>query len=126
MKRTLLTSVTAFALGVMATVAYTQGKAPAYLLAVVNVKDMEGYNKNFLPDTLKSIKEQGGVYTAGGFDKTTTLLGEKAPNRVVIVKYDSAEAAKKWWDTSGKEGNKIGEKYAEFKAIWLIEGAEMK
>ena len=27
MKRTLLTSVTAFALGVMATVAYTQGKA---------------------------------------------------------------------------------------------------
>ena len=76
MKRTLLTSVTAFALGVMVLLPILRA-TPGLLLAVVNVKDMEGYNKNFLPDTLKSIKEQGGVYTAGGLIRQPRYLEKK-------------------------------------------------
>jgi uncharacterized protein (DUF1330 family) len=106
---------------------HAQSNAPAYFLAAVNVKDQDGYAKNFLPVAQKSIKEHGGVYVAGGFEKTTVLDGMAAPNRVVLIKFDNFDTAKKWWATNGKkETDEIGIKYAEFKASWVIQGAEPK
>jgi len=79
----------------------------------------------------KAIKEHGGVYVGGGFEKTTNLTGggsmsESPPNRVVLIKFDSVDAAKKWWDTDGKKVNEIGVKFADFKTTWVIEGVEPK
>jgi hypothetical protein len=39
------------------------------------LKDQDGYNKEFLPKVLPMIKEGGGEYVAGGFNKTHSLSG---------------------------------------------------
>jgi uncharacterized protein (DUF1330 family) len=72
------------------------------------------------------IKESGGKYLAGGFNKTVTFDGASPPNRVVILQFESMDAAKAW-DASRaqKESRKIGDKYATFRTF-AVEGTEMK
>jgi hypothetical protein len=53
-----------------------------------------------VPDAQKVIKDHGGVYPAGGFNKTVALTGAAPPNRVVIFKFEGADGAKKWWEGS--------------------------
>jgi uncharacterized protein (DUF1330 family) len=105
---------------------HAAGMAPGYFLGVIDVKDQDGYKNTFLPEAMKSIKEGGGIYIGGGFNKTTTLDGMTAPNRVVLIKFDSVDAAKKWWTDSGKTVTDGGRKFADFKASWAIEGVEPK
>ena len=101
---------------------------PTYVVAMVNVKDQEGYAKNFLPKVMPAIKENGGEYLAGGMNKTTSFAGEQPPNRVVIIKFPSIEAFQKFED--GENGKKLREeisaKFADWKALWAVEGAEQK
>jgi hypothetical protein len=75
--------------------------------------------------------ELKGGRLRGGFEKTTNLTGggsmsESPPNRVVLIKFDNVDTAKKWWDTDGKKTNEIGAKFADFKVTWVIEGIEPK
>ena len=60
---------------------HAQAKPPACLVAKVNVRDKTGYEKEFLPPTLKTMKEAGGKYLAGGFDKAVGLSGLPPANR---------------------------------------------
>ena len=48
-------------------------------MAEVNVRDKTGYEKEFLPPTLKTMKEAGGKYLAGGFDKAVGPSGIRTP-----------------------------------------------
>ena len=67
-----------------------------------NVTDEDAYNKA-LPEVQKIIKENGGVYLAGGFNKAKTDLGKPAAgNRFVIIRYDSEAAFDKFWNGGGK------------------------
>ena len=60
-----------------------------YNVYEANVTDEDAY-KNALPEVQKIIKENGGVYVAGGFNKAKTDLGKpEAGNRFVIIRYDS-------------------------------------
>src|SRR6476660_8452408 len=43
---------------------HAQTTPPAYTVAMINVKDEEGYKKDFLPQAQKMIKEGGGKYIA--------------------------------------------------------------
>ena len=62
---------------------------PIYNVYEANVTDEDAY-KNALPEVQKIIKENGGVYVAGGFNKAKTDLGKpEAGNRFVIIRYDS-------------------------------------
>src|ERR1700745_2116161 len=75
-----------FAMGAgAATVLHAQAHVPTYVVAMVNVKDQDGYAKNFLPKVMPAIKENGGEYLAGGMNKTMSFAGEQPPNRVVII-----------------------------------------
>ena len=108
-----------FVLGAgIASVLHAQGSAPIYLVAMVNVKDQDAYAKQFLPKVMPAIKENGGEYLAGGMNKTTSFAGEQPPNRVVIVKFPSIEAFKKF--ENGENGKKLREeisaKFADWKA----------
>ena len=59
-----------FVLGVGAvSVLHAQAKLPAYVVAEIDVKDQDGYAKDFLPKAQANIKEAGGKYLAGGFNK---------------------------------------------------------
>ena len=52
-----------FVLGVgTVSVLYAQAKLPAYVVAEIDVKDQDGYAKDFLPKAQANIKEHGGKY----------------------------------------------------------------
>jgi uncharacterized protein (DUF1330 family) len=121
--------IASFAMGAgAATVLHAQAQVPTFVIAMVNVKDQDGYSKNFLPKVMPAIKENGGEYLAGGMNKTMSFAGEQPPNRVVIIKFPSIEAFKKFED--GENGKKLREeisaKFADWKGLWAVEGAEQK
>ncbi|HWW34977.1 MAG TPA: DUF1330 domain-containing protein [Xanthobacteraceae bacterium] len=105
---------------------HAQTTPPAYTVAMINVKDEEGYKKDFLPEAQKMIKEGGGKYIAGGWNKTTPMDGPPPPNRVVILQFESASALKKWWESGLEKLQKeVGHKYADFQTF-AVEGIEQK
>jgi uncharacterized protein (DUF1330 family) len=101
---------------------HAQSKPPAFVVAEITVKDLEGYEMNFLKPAQKTIADHGGKYLAGGFDKTVSLAGTEPPNRVVLLQFANMDAVKAW----RKEGeadleNDVGEKYAKFR-VYAVEG----
>jgi uncharacterized protein (DUF1330 family) len=105
---------------------HAQTTPPAYTVAMINVKDEDGYKKDFLPEAQKMIKEGGGKYIAGGWNKTTPMDGPPPPNRVVILQFESASALKKWWESGLEKLQKeVGHKYADFQTF-AVEGIEQK
>lgn len=101
---------------------HAQSKPPAFVVAEITVKDLEGYEMNFLKPAQKNIADHGGKYLAGGFNKTLSLAGTEPPNRVVLLQFPNMDAVKAW----RKEGeadleNDVGEKYAEFR-VYAVDG----
>src|SRR5262245_19104581 len=66
-----------------------------YNVYEANVTDEDAYKKA-LPEVQKIIKENGGVYVAGGFNKAQVDHGDtKIGSRFVIIRYESGAAWKK-------------------------------
>jgi uncharacterized protein (DUF1330 family) len=100
---------------------HAQSKPPAFVVAEITVKDVEGYEMNFLKPAQKSITEHGGKYLAGGFDKTVSLSGSEPPNRVVILQFANMDAIKAWRQESEADlENNVGNKYASFR-VYAVE-----
>jgi uncharacterized protein (DUF1330 family) len=87
-----------FVLGVgAANVLHAQGKPPGFVWAEIDVKDQDGYTKDFLPKAQATIKESGGKYLAGGFNKAIGLSGSPPPSRVVLLQFPDMEAVKAFY-----------------------------
>ena len=71
------------------------------------------------------IKESGGKYLGGGFNKAISLTGAPPPNRVVLIQFPDMDALKAFYVKEGQLEADIGHKYASFRAIG-IEGVEQK
>ena len=67
----------------------------AYLIARVNVTDMEQYKK-YVAVTPGIIEKFGGRFIARG-GETVTLEGPEEKNRVVLVEFPSMEKAKAFY-----------------------------
>ena len=118
--------IASFVLGVGAvSVLHAQAKPLAYIVAEIDVKDQDGYTKDFLPKAQANIKEMGGKYLGGGYNKTIVLTGAKPPNRVVLLQFPDMDAVKAFYDKEGKLETDVGSKYASFRAVG-IEGMEQK
>ena len=90
--------VGSFGLGLgAASVLHAQAKLPAYVLAEIDVKDQDGYTKDFLPKAQANIKEFGGKYLGGGFNKALGLTGAPPHNRVVLLEFPDMEAVKAFY-----------------------------
>ena len=126
-RKVMLTAIVSVVLGAGAVeLLHAQTTPPAFNVAMINVKDEEGYKKDFLPQAQKMIKEGGGRYIAGGWNKTTTMDGPPPPNRVVILQFENASAIKKWWESGLEKLQKeVGHKYADFQTF-AVEGVEQK
>jgi len=119
-------AIGSFALGVgAASVLHAQAKPPAYVVAEIDVKDQDGYAKDFLPKAQASIKESGGKYLGGGFNKAVALSGAKPQNRVVLLQFPDMDALKAFYDKEARLEADVGNKYASFRAFG-IEGVEQK
>ena len=115
-----------FVLGVgAATVLHAQTKPPAFVLVEIDVKDQDGYTKDFLPKAQANIKESGGKYLAGGFNKAVSFSGSPPPNRVILLQFSDMDAVKAFYAKQLQLETDLGNKYASFRAIG-IEGAQPK
>jgi uncharacterized protein (DUF1330 family) len=108
-----------------ASILYAQAKPPAYIFVEIDVKDQDGYAKDFLPKAQASIKEMGGKYLAGGSNKAVSLSGSPPPNRVVLLQFADLDALKAFYVKEKQLEADVGSKYASFRAIG-IEGIEQK
>ena len=118
--------IASFVLGVGAvSVLHAQAKLPAYVVAEIDVRDQDGYTKDFLPKARANIKEFGGKYLGGGFNKAIALSGAKPPNRVVLLQFPDMDAVKAFNEKQRRLEADVGSKYASFRAIG-IEGVEQK
>ena len=118
--------IASFVLGVGAvSVLHAQVKPPAYVVAEIDVKDRDGYTKDFLPKAQANIKEMGGKYLGGGFNKAIALSGAKPPDRVVLLQFPDMDAVKAFNEKQRRLEADVGSKYASFRAIG-IEGVEQK
>ena len=112
-----------FVLGIGAAgILHAQTKAPAYVVAEIDVKDQDGYTKDFLPKAQANIRESGGKYLGGGFNKAISLSGSPPPNRVVLLQFPDMDAVKAFNAKEQQLEADVGHKYASFRAIG-IEGA---
>lgn len=116
--------VISFASGLgVASVLHAQTKPPAYVFAEIDVKDQDGYAKDFLPKAQANIKESGGKYLGGGFNKAISVNGAPPANRVVLLEFADVDALEAF--AAKQRQLAIGNKYANFRAIG-IEGVERK
>jgi len=118
--------VGSFVLGVgVASVLHAQTKPPGYVLAEIDVKDQDGYTRDFLPRAQANVKEFGGKYLAGGFNKAISEIGAPPPNRVVLLEFRDMDALNAFEDKEKRNVADVGSKYASFRVI-AIEGIEQK
>ena len=115
--------LSSFVLGVgAASVLHAQAKPPGFVLAEIDIKDQDGYTKDFLPKAQANIRESGGKYLAGIFNKAISLSGSPPPNRVVLLQFPDMDAVKAFNTKEQQLEADVGHKYASFRAIG-IEGA---
>lgn len=99
-----------------------QEKVPVYAIALNQLTDAEGYAKDYLPKGRAAILAHGGVYVAAG--KGTTITGEAPHDRVVVLKFESLDAIKAWFNSPDyQEANEIGQKYAHYNII-AVDGVQ--
>jgi uncharacterized protein (DUF1330 family) len=80
--------------------------------------------KKALPEAQRIIKDAGGKYIAGGFNKAKVNYGKpEAGNRYVIIHFENEAAANKFWDGGGKDWVA---KNAPNARNLIVEGVEQK
>src|SRR5580692_4134781 len=124
--RIVATVTGSFVLGLgTASILYAQARPPAYTFVEIDVKDQDGYAKDFLPKAQANIREHGGKYLAGGINKAISLSGSAPPNRVVLLQFSDMDALQAFEAKQKQLEADVGIKYASFRAVG-IEGVEQK
>ena len=95
---------------------HAQAKPPVYMIAINEVRDQDGYAKDYVPPAQKSVKDYGGEYVAAG--PGTQVAGTLPHGPVVILRWESMEALQRWLNSPEFQAAlKIGEKYAKFNIV---------
>jgi len=73
-----------------------QSTPPAYVVAEVAIHDADAFAKEYAPKVAGTVQAYGGRFLTSG--KLTALEGN-APQRFVIIAFDSVEKARAWYDS---------------------------
>lgn len=69
----------------------------AYMLAFVRVNDMETFNREYIEKAVPIVQRHGGV-TVAVDENPSTIEGSVPEGRVVIVEFDSKQAAEGFYN----------------------------
>ncbi len=95
---------------------------PAYLLVRAKVTDMEQYGE-YMKLTPGIVEKYGGQFIIRGGDKLI-LEGPDSPERIVLLKFDSSEAARRMYNSDEYQAAiKLRQGAAEASFI-VMEGVE--
>jgi len=81
---------------VLATALQAQSTPPAYVVAEVTVHDADTFARDYAPKVAGTVQAFGGRFLTSG--KVTALEGN-APQRFVIIAFDSVEKARAWYES---------------------------
>jgi uncharacterized protein (DUF1330 family) len=112
-----------FAHGAIAVQAlHAQSMPPNYYIAEVDVTELEGYVKEFVPKAAASAEAYGGHALAAG-QKVIPIEGPPPKRRVVVMRWDSLQQLRAWRDSPRyKEDRKIADKYVASVRAFAVEG----
>jgi uncharacterized protein (DUF1330 family) len=95
---------------------HAQAKPPVYMIAINQVRNPDGYAKEYVPPAQKSVKDYGGEYIAAG--PGMQIEGNLPDGAVIILRWESVEALQRWRNSPEFQAAlKIGEQYAKFNII---------
>ena len=101
---------------------HAQGKQPVYTVTETDVKDVDAYSKEYVPQAQALTKKGGGTLLAASL-KVTAMIGT-APKRVAITRWDSLETAQAVYNSKEYQDlQKIAEKYATLRR-YAVEGMQ--
>ncbi|UTW65216.1 DUF1330 domain-containing protein [bacterium SCSIO 12643] len=69
----------------------------AYMLAFVRVNDLDTFNREYIEKAVPIVERHGGV-TVAVDENPSTIEGEVPGGRVVIVEFDSKQAAEDFYN----------------------------
>lgn len=95
---------------------------PAYMIVRMNVTDMEQY-KEYMKLSPDILKKYGGKFVVRGGEKVT-LEGPEITDRMVMVKFDSIEAAQKMYNSPEYQAAIEVRKDAATGSFVVVEGLE--
>jgi uncharacterized protein (DUF1330 family) len=100
---------------------HAQAKPPAYVVAEINVTNLEPYDREYVPNASKAITDGGGKYIVRG-GKTVAFYGEPPKSRIAVMAFESMEKAQAAFDSPAfKAAKQVGDKYATFR-VYAVEG----
>jgi len=100
---------------------HAEAKPPVYLIAEIDVTDLDAYMKEYVPKAQASLQAAGGR-TLAASEEVTAIDGAPPKRRVVVMVWDSLEQIQAWRNSAQyQEDRKIGDKYATFR-IFAVEG----
>jgi uncharacterized protein (DUF1330 family) len=100
---------------------HAQAKPPAYVVAEIDVTNLEPYDREYVPPAAKAIVDGGGKYIVRG-GETVAFFGDPPKPRIAIMVFESMDKAKAAFDSAAyKEAKKVGDRYARFR-VYAVEG----
>jgi uncharacterized protein (DUF1330 family) len=94
----------------------------AYVIALINVTNQEGYAP-YRDMATASIGKYGGRYLARG-GASEVLEGETDANRFVILEFDSYQKAQEWWNSPEYEAAKPHRRKNATSTLMVVEGLQ--
>ena len=104
---------------------HAQAKAPGFIVAEIDVSNVDGYTKEFLTKAGPALDAAGAKFLVRG-GKNEAIDGAPPSKRVIISQFESLEKAVAAYKSPAyTEARKIGDKYAKFR-IFAVEGVVPK
>ena len=99
---------------------HAQAKPPAYVIAEIDVTNVEPYDKEYVPPAAKAVTDGGGKYIVRG-GRTVSFYGEPPKPRIAVMMFESMERAQAAFDSPAyKAAKTLGDKYATFR-VYAVE-----
>ena len=100
---------------------HAQAKPPAYVVAEIDIANVEPFDREYVPPAAKAIADGGGKYIVRG-GRTVTFFGEPPKPRLAVMVFESMEKAQAAFNSPAyKEAKKVGDQYAKFR-VYAVEG----
>ena len=97
--------------------AQAKAKSPVYVVAEIDVTNLDGYLKEYAPKAQALIDKSGGKRLAAS-QNVTSFEGQPPAKRVAIQLWESNDQYKAYRDSAEFKANrKLGDKYAKFRSF---------
>jgi uncharacterized protein (DUF1330 family) len=94
---------------------------PAYIIAEIQVTDPTAY-EGYRPLAAASVARYGGRYAVRG-GNIDLLEGEPEPERIVVIEFPDADAARRWYRSGEYQKALKIRQSASRGRVFLVEGA---